>query len=62
MLSPSPQDFSPSRIYTLGPAGTFSDMATQRLQQARGWHAPIEYTRTLPEVMALTESDPQALG
>ncbi|HUJ75505.1 MAG TPA: prephenate dehydratase domain-containing protein, partial [bacterium] len=38
------------------------DMAAQRLQRARGWRAAIEYTRTLPEVTALTESDPQALG
>jgi prephenate dehydratase len=74
---------APARIYTLGPPGTFSDKAAQRLRAhlasstaanlaagagggagARGADSgpPIEYTRTIPEVLARTEADGEALG
>jgi prephenate dehydratase len=65
----------PARIYTLGPAGTFSDRASQRLRAHLGTLAgadsdsdsgnpvpEIEHTRTIPEVLARTEADPAALG
>jgi len=56
----------PARLYTLGPAGTFSDKAAQRLRAhlgTGGAPAPVvEYTRTIPEVLARTEADPEALG
>jgi prephenate dehydratase len=63
----------PARLYTLGPAGTFSDQAAQRLRAhlaaqaatasgAGGAPPPVEYTRTIPEVLDRTEADPDALG
>jgi prephenate dehydratase len=53
----------PARIYTLGPEGTFSDQAAQRLATGLGLAGvPITYTRTIPEVMAHTEAEPDALG
>jgi len=54
---------TPARIFTLGPAGTFSDQAAQRLRAHLGAGAgPVEYTRTIPEVLARTVGDPAALG
>ncbi len=56
-------DHTPSRIFTLGPEGTFSDQAAQRLRAKQGGEAlPIEYTRTIPEVLARTEAEGRALG
>ncbi|MCZ6472846.1 MAG: prephenate dehydratase [SAR324 cluster bacterium] len=56
-------DHTPSRIFTLGPEGTFSDQAAQRLRARQGGEAlPIEYTRTIPEVLARTEAEGRALG
>jgi chorismate mutase/prephenate dehydratase len=56
----------PARLYTLGPPGTFSDKAAQRLRAhlaAGGARAPaIDYTRTIPEVLERTQGDPEALG
>ena len=68
----------PKRIYTLGPEGTFSDKATRQviahisrqgsaLTTADSTANPaaesaIVYTRTIPEVLARTEGDPESLG
>lgn len=57
----------PQRLFTLGPEGTFSDKATQRLKTHLRLTAPeaspeIVYTRTIPEVLARTEADPRSLG
>lgn len=58
----------PARIHTLGPAGTFSDQASQRLRAhllsgRPGEPGPeIQYTRTIPEVLTRTEADADALG
>ena len=64
-----------ARLYTLGPAGTFSDRAAQRVAAhlaaggtggsagtGSGAAPTIEYTRTIPEVLARTEADAEALG
>jgi prephenate dehydratase len=57
---------APARLYTLGPEGTFSDKAAQRLRAslaAGGRSAPtVSYTRTIPEVLDRTEADPESLG
>ncbi len=57
---------APRRLYTLGPAGTFSDRAAQRLRAhlaAQGAAAPeVCYTRTIPEVLDRTEADGEARG
>jgi chorismate mutase/prephenate dehydratase len=55
------------RLYTLGPEGTFSDRAAQRLREhlvaTHGDPGPeVRYTRTIPEVLSRTEADPAALG
>jgi prephenate dehydratase len=58
--------FAPARLYTLGPPGTFSDKAAQRMgAHLSGLGRPtpaIEYTRTIPEVLDRTEADGEALG
>ena len=54
---------NPSCIYALGPEGTFSDQAAQRLRALReGDGVSITYTRTIPEVLARTEAQGQSLG
>ena len=59
-LPPAP---SPASLLTLGPEGTFSDMATRRLQAAQNWgRLPIRYSRTLPEVTRGAEEDPSIWG
>ena len=56
-------DTPPSCLYTLGPEGTFSDQAAQRLRAALDVPpVPIRYTRTIADVMVRTEADPAALG
>ena len=60
-------DSSPPRLFTLGPEGTFSHKATQRLKTHLRLLSPeaspeIVYTRTIPEVLARTEADPHAMG
>ena len=60
-------DSSPLRLFTLGPEGTFSDKAAQRLKTHLRLLAPeaspeIVYTRTIPEVLARTEGDGDSLG
>lgn len=56
------------RLYTLGPAGTYSDKAAQRLLRHRfadegpGRAPEVVYTRTIPEVLDRTEADENALG
>jgi prephenate dehydratase len=56
----------PARLYTLGPPGTFSDKAAHRVRTHLGAQgaaaAAIAYTRTIPEVLARTEADAEALG
>lgn len=56
------------RIYTLGPPGTFSDLAAQRI---RDWMLrtmpgipapPIQFANTLAEVLRFSQEDAQALG
>ena len=59
--------FTPARLYTLGPEGTFSDKAAQRLKAyLRGMSAAnppaVVYTRTIPEVLSRAEADADALG
>lgn len=57
---------STARLYTLGPEGTFSDKAAQRLKvllTSTGSAPPeVVYTRTIPEVVARAEADPDSLG
>lgn len=58
---------APARLYTLGPEGTFSDKAAQRLRahlRSLPPHAAPEivYTRTIPDVLARTEGDRESLG
>lgn len=56
-------DQKPSRIYALGPEGTFSDQAAQHLRSRLGGKkTPISYTRTIPEVLSRTEAEGRALG
>ncbi len=78
MARTKPNSFTPARIFTLGPAGTFSDKAAQRLKahllnephlktpregrEGKGKPPRIVYTRTIPEVLSRTEADPEALG
>jgi prephenate dehydratase len=61
----------PTRLYALGPEGTFSDQAARAVRERlRGAGSgapgaaepPIIYTRTLPEVLARTEADGGAFG
>lgn len=57
----------PARLYTLGPQGTFSDKAAQRLKAhlrllTPGADPEVVYTRTIPEVLAKSEGDSAALG
>ena len=53
----------PSRIYALGPEGTFSDQAARHLRmRLEDPKLAIEYTRTIPEVLGRTEADARALG
>lgn len=63
----SPADAPVTRIYTLGPAGTFSDAAAARLaahlcEQGQRREPERVYTRTIPEVLSRTEAEPDALG
>ncbi|MBI4081990.1 MAG: hypothetical protein HY423_05205 [Candidatus Lambdaproteobacteria bacterium] len=58
---------SPARIHTLGPEGTFSDQAAQRLRaHLRATEGrpelPVLYTRTIPEVLLRAVAEPGALG
>lgn len=54
---------APRRIYALGPAGTYSDAAARKLlAHVRLSGIPIDYTRTLPEVLDRAESDAAAWG
>ena len=60
-------DSSPLRLFTLGPEGTFSDKATQKLKTHLRLLDPeaspeIVFTRTIPEVLARTEADREAMG
>lgn len=57
----------PLRLYTLGPEGTFSDKAAQRvrayLERQEASPLPeIVFTRTIPEVLHRAEADAEALG
>lgn len=53
----------PSCIHALGPEGTFSDQAAQRLcAHLGGAEVSINYTRTIPEVLARTEAEGRSLG
>jgi len=54
---------APRCIYALGPEGTYSDAAARKLlAHLRLSGVPVVYTRTLPEVLDRTESDPGAWG
>ena len=56
-------DLKPSRIFALGPEGTFSDQAARHLRmRLQNPKLEIEYTRTIPEVLGRTEADARALG
>ncbi len=47
----------------MGPEGTFSDQAAQQVRTLGNLgEVPIEYTRTIPEVMARTEAEGRSLG
>ena len=53
----------PTRVFALGPEGTFSDQAARLLWNRQGEGVPpIEYTRTIPEVLSRTEAEGRALG
>ena len=54
------------RIFTLGPAGTFSDQAARRVERAfvRMGHtdAAVVFARTVPEVFQRTAAEPGSVG
>ena len=56
-MSPQPQ-----RLYTLGPAGTYSDAAARRLLAHMKLDLPVVYTRTIPEVLERAEADADGWG
>jgi prephenate dehydratase len=58
-----PPAATPQRLYALGPAGTYSDVAARKLRaHLKLPDVPIVYTRTLPEVFDRAEADAEAWG
>lgn len=54
---------TPQRLYALGPAGTYSDVAARKLlAHLKLPDVPVVYTRTIPEVFDRAEADPDAWG
>jgi len=52
-----------SRIYALGPEGTFSDQAARRVRDLTGGAGvPIRFAHTIPEVLRQVEADPEGWG